>query len=86
MTEYHPHILPDGWEWIGAIAAPDGYNGLAHVANVARCTEGFLWEFTKPGRYRIHEDRFNRRRISDSPLAGAPFQFHPVNYNDQNED
>lgn len=76
--EYHPHILPDDWVFCGAVAAPDGYNGHVYLANVARDPEDFLWVFVKSGRFRMQEDEFARKKVSDCPLIGAPYTFNPI--------
>jgi hypothetical protein len=75
---YSPHILPDDCEWVGAIANADGFNGHAYVANVVRCPQNTLWVFTVHGRFRINEDFFSRKKISDSAVIGAPYHLNPV--------
>ena len=77
--EYHPHILPDDCAWVGAIASADGYNGHSYVANVCQDTNQVLWVFAERGRFRIDSDEFNRKRISNQALAGAPHKFNPIN-------
>jgi hypothetical protein len=70
--------LPEGAEWVGAIAFPDGYAGHAHVANVYRRQDDQLVVCSLAGRYRIMKWFFDKRQISDKPLANAPVQFNPA--------
>jgi hypothetical protein len=76
---YSPHSLPDeGWEWEGAIAGANGYNGHAFVANVASDPALQLWVFSRTGRYRIDPEEFARKKISDRSLAGLPVELDPL--------
>lgn len=76
---YDSSKLPHNWSWEGAIAGLDGFNGHAHVANVARDSHGQLWVFTQAGRYRIHREEFERKLISKKPLRSLPLQLEPSN-------
>lgn len=76
--EYSPHVLPDGWQWLGAVAGPDGYNGHAYLANVAVDPHNKKWVLGQCGRFSIDTEYFDKRKVSDFPISGAPYNFSPV--------
>ena len=78
VMEYHHHVLPDDWVFRGAIASPEGYNGHVYLANVAQDPSGLLWVFARSGRFTVQEEEFNRKKVSDYPLIGAPYTFNPI--------
>lgn len=78
MSDYDPSVLPHGFYWDGAIAAPDGFNGHAFIANVARDQDGKCWCFSVHGRFRISKSFLEEHRISFSPLHGVPIHLDPA--------
>ena len=78
LMPYEPNTLPHpDWSWEGAIAGPDGFNGRAYIANVAKDPQGQLWVFTNVGRFRVHREEFQRKLISSLHLAGLPLRLEP---------
>lgn len=75
--DYNSKVLPDGFEWVGAVAGPDGYTGHAYVANVAKDDKGYLWCFAECGRFRIATRSFEERKISDKFLPALPLSLSP---------
>ena len=76
--DYDAKKLPNGFRWVGAVAAPNGYNGHAFLANVAADEKGQLRCFTRAGRFRVTRWWFDKRQVSDQPLVQAPMEFDPV--------
>ena len=75
--DYNSKVLPDGFGWVGAVAGPDGYNGHAYIANVAKDGDGMFWCFGENGRFRICPRTFESRKISDRFLPALPLSLSP---------